>query len=39
MVRETGLPIDVGLTLLFVSRENVERKETVESRCVLGEAP
>lgn len=36
MMGETGCPTDAGLTLLFVSRERGERKETVENRCVLG---
>lgn len=36
MVGETGLPVDVGLTLLFVSREKGERKENAGNRCVLG---
>lgn len=36
MVGKTGLSTDVGLSLLFVSREKGERKENVGNRCVLG---
>lgn len=36
MVGETGLPTNVGLSLLFVSREKGERKENAGIRCVLG---
>lgn len=38
MVGETGLPTNVGLSLLFVSREKGERKENAGIRCVLGKS-
>lgn len=39
MIGEVGIPANVGLTQFFVSRENEERKESVENRYTLGRHP